>query len=89
MRIRRVLSTAALLAGVAAAPALLGAAASPALADSTPSASPSSDDSAPTEAGTSFRTATEIEQGVQATVAPPPVTTCTGSSRRTRGSAPP
>ncbi|WP_392961329.1 hypothetical protein [Streptomyces sp. LN245] len=67
MRIRRVLSTAALLAGVVAAPALLGAAASPALADSTPSASPSGDDSAPTEAGTSFRTATEIEQGVQAT----------------------
>ncbi|MFI0962803.1 hypothetical protein ACH4S8_15580 [Streptomyces sp. NPDC021080] len=67
MRIRRVLSTAALLAGAVAAPALLGAAASPALADSTPSASPSGDDSTPTEAGTSFRTATEIEQGVQAT----------------------
>ncbi|WP_406375008.1 hypothetical protein OG788_34530 [Streptomyces sp. NBC_00647] len=67
MRIRRVLSTAVLLAGAAAAPALLGAAASPAVADSSPSASPSGDDSAPTEAGTSFRTATEIEQGLQAT----------------------
>ncbi|MET7741249.1 hypothetical protein [Streptomyces sp. NPDC005385] len=67
MRIRRVLSTAALLAGVAAAPALLGVAASPAFADSSPSASPSGDDSAPTEAGTSFRTATEVEQGRQAT----------------------
>ncbi|MFF3450251.1 hypothetical protein ACFYXJ_24295 [Streptomyces sp. NPDC002667] len=67
MRIRRVLSTAALLAGVVAAPALLVAAASPALADASPSASPSGDGSAPTEAGTSFRTATEIEQGVQAT----------------------
>ncbi|MEU6275324.1 hypothetical protein ABZ871_23355 [Streptomyces populi] len=67
MRIRRVLSTTALLAGVVAAPALLGAAAFPALADSSPSASPSDDGSAPTEAGTSFRTATEIEQGTQAT----------------------
>jgi hypothetical protein len=67
MRIRRVLSTAVLLAGLAAAPALLGAAASPAVADSSPSPSPSGDDAAPTEAGTSFRTATEIEQGVQAT----------------------
>jgi hypothetical protein len=66
MRIRRVLSTTALLAGVAA-PALLGAAASPAVADASPSASPSGDDAAPTEAGTSFRTATEIDQGVQAT----------------------
>ncbi|MEU0437691.1 hypothetical protein ABZ153_40100 [Streptomyces sp. NPDC006290] len=67
MRIRRVLSTAVLLAGVSAAPALLGAAASPAVADASPSASPSGDATAPTEAGTSFRTATEIEQGVQAT----------------------
>ncbi|MCT9006163.1 hypothetical protein [Streptomyces rhizosphaerihabitans] len=67
MRIRRVLSTAVLLAGVAAAPALLGAAASPAFADASPSASPSGDAAAPTEAGTSFRTATEIEQGAQAT----------------------
>ncbi|MEU4086895.1 hypothetical protein [Streptomyces aureus] len=67
MRIRRVLSTTALLAGAVVAPALLGATASPALADATPSASPSGDDSAPTEAGTSFRTATEVDQGVQAT----------------------
>lgn len=67
MRIRRVLSTAALLAGAVAAPALLGATASPALADASPSAGPSGDDSAPTEAGTSFRTATEVDQGVQAT----------------------
>lgn len=67
MCIRRVLSTTALLAGVVAAPALLGVAASPAFADSSPSASPSGDDSAPTEAGTSFRTATEVEQGRQAT----------------------
>ncbi|MEU4172660.1 hypothetical protein AB0F46_37960 [Streptomyces sp. NPDC026665] len=66
MRIRRVLSTTALLAGIAAAPVLLGAA-TPALADSSPSASPSGDDAAPTEAGTSFRTATEVEQGQQAT----------------------
>ncbi|MGQ4348872.1 hypothetical protein [Streptomyces sp. SAS_275] len=70
MRVRRVLSTAALLLGVAAAPALLGATASPAAADASPSASPSGDDggdSAPTQAGTSFRTATEVEQGVDAT----------------------
>ncbi|WP_442819383.1 hypothetical protein [Streptomyces sp. NBC_01236] len=53
--------------GVAATPALLGASASPAVADSSPSASPSDDGGAPTEAGTSFRTATEIEQGQQAT----------------------
>ncbi|MFC7013428.1 hypothetical protein ACFQMH_17240 [Streptomyces viridiviolaceus] len=56
MRITRVLS-AALLA--------LGLAAGPAAADSSPS--PSEEGSAPTEAGTSFRTATEIEQGQQAT----------------------
>ncbi|MEU9286205.1 hypothetical protein AB0D57_16160 [Streptomyces sp. NPDC048275] len=58
MRIRRVLSSALLLLGVAAAPAM---------ADSSPSASPSGDSGAPTEAGTSFRTATEVEQGQQAT----------------------
>ncbi|MFJ3231910.1 hypothetical protein [Streptomyces sp. NPDC086787] len=62
MRITRVLG-AALLA--------LGLAAWPAAADSSPSPSgspnSSSDDSAPTRAGTSFRTATEIEQGQQAT----------------------
>ncbi|MBA2809976.1 hypothetical protein E0500_021885 [Streptomyces sp. KM273126] len=50
---------------------LLGGTMSPAVADSSPSASPSDDGSdsgdAPTEAGTSFRTATEIEQGQKAT----------------------
>ncbi|MDV7220834.1 hypothetical protein [Streptomyces prunicolor] len=54
MRITRVLSTALLLAGLAATPAM---------ADSSPSASPSDDSSAPTQAGTSFRTATELDQG--------------------------
>ncbi|MFJ5530514.1 hypothetical protein [Streptomyces sp. NPDC093261] len=58
MRTVRVLSTAALLLGIAAAPAL---------ADASPSASPSGDSAAPTSAGTSFRTATEIQQGQQAT----------------------
>ncbi|MCX4406982.1 MULTISPECIES: hypothetical protein [unclassified Streptomyces] len=58
MRIRRGLSTALLLLGIAAAPAA---------ADSSPSASPSDGSSAPTQAGTSFRTATEIKQGQQAT----------------------
>jgi len=58
MRITRVLG-AALLA--------LGLAAGPAAADSTPSPSASDDGKAPTQAGTSFRTATEIEQGQQAT----------------------
>ncbi|GAT84459.1 hypothetical protein STXM2123_5160 [Streptomyces sp. F-3] len=56
MRITRVLGTALLALGLAAGPAA---------ADSSPSASPSDD--APTEAGTSFRTATEIEQGQRAT----------------------
>ncbi|WP_395571075.1 hypothetical protein [Streptomyces sp. BK79] len=58
MRITRVLSTALLLLGLAAAPAA---------AEGTPSASPSEDGGAPTSAGTSFRTATEIEQGQRAT----------------------
>ncbi|MEW1640846.1 hypothetical protein [Streptomyces sp. NPDC091219] len=58
MRITRVLGTALLLAGLAAAPAA---------ADSSPSASPSDGGSAPTQAGTSFRTATELDQGQQAT----------------------
>ncbi|MEU6369867.1 hypothetical protein ABZ876_30070 [Streptomyces sp. NPDC046931] len=58
MRIARALTATALL---------LGAAASPAVADASPSASPSGDSAAPTSAGTSFRTATEIEQGQQAT----------------------
>ncbi|MFE9771935.1 hypothetical protein ACFYOV_09735 [Streptomyces sp. NPDC005931] len=58
MRAIRV-SSAALLA--------LGLAAAPASADSTPSASASQDAGAPTRAGTSFRTATEFEQGRTAT----------------------
>jgi len=58
MRITRVLG-AALLA--------LGLAAGPAAADSSPSPSASADGDAPTRAGTSFRTATEIDQGQQAT----------------------
>ncbi|MEV0641256.1 hypothetical protein AB0I77_41300 [Streptomyces sp. NPDC050619] len=58
MRITRVLS-ATLLA--------LGLAAGPAAAATTPSASPSDDSAAPTSAGTSFRTATEIDQGQRAT----------------------
>ncbi|WP_031508990.1 hypothetical protein [Streptomyces megasporus] len=45
----------------------LGLAAGPAAADSTPSASPSEDGAAPTSAGTSFRTAAEIDQGRTAT----------------------
>ncbi|PAZ16840.1 hypothetical protein CLM62_05850 [Streptomyces sp. SA15] len=56
MRITRVLSAALLT---------LGSAVSPAAADSSPS--PSADGGAPTRAGTSFRTATEIEQGQTAT----------------------
>ncbi|WP_413759496.1 hypothetical protein [Streptomyces sp. MMBL 11-3] len=39
----------------------------PAAADSSPSASPSGDSAAPTSAGTSFRTAAEIDQGQTAT----------------------
>jgi hypothetical protein len=58
MRIRRVLTATLFMVGVAVTPAV---------ADSSPSASPSGDGGAPTEAGTSFRTATEIEQGQQAT----------------------
>ncbi|MGW0086745.1 hypothetical protein [Streptomyces sp. NPDC003393] len=58
MRITRVLG-AALLA--------LGLAAGPAAADSSPSPSASDGGRAPTQAGTSFRTATEIEQGQRAT----------------------
>lgn len=58
MRITRVLSAAILMLGLAVAPAV---------ADSSPSPSASEDDGAPTEAGTSFRTATEIEQGQTAT----------------------
>ncbi|WP_055494754.1 hypothetical protein [Streptomyces sp. TP-A0356] len=58
MRIARVLTVAAVL---------LGAAAAPAAADASPSASPSGGSAAPASAGTSFRTATEIQQGQQAT----------------------
>jgi hypothetical protein len=58
MRVTRALG-AALLA--------LGLAAGPAAADSSPSPSASGDGRAPTQAGTSFRTATEIEQGQRAT----------------------
>lgn len=66
MRITRVLSGALPALGLAMGLAL-GPAVAPAAADSTPSAAPSGDGSAPTEAGTSFRTATEIDQGQTAT----------------------
>ncbi|MDQ0773518.1 hypothetical protein QF026_001984 [Streptomyces aurantiacus] len=46
---------------------LLGLAAVPAVADSSPSANPSDDTDAPTSAGTSFRTAAEVDQGQRAT----------------------
>ena len=46
---------------------MLGLAATPAVADASPSASPSDGSAAPTSAGTSFRTATEFDQGQQAT----------------------
>ncbi|MFE0256789.1 hypothetical protein [Streptomyces sp. NPDC059010] len=58
MRITRVLSGAVLALGLAAGPAA---------ADSSPSPSASEDGGAPTQAGTSFRTATEVEQGQTAT----------------------
>ncbi|MCT9081949.1 hypothetical protein [Streptomyces fulvoviolaceus] len=58
MRITRALSASLLM---------LGLAVSPAVADSSPSPSASADGDAPTQAGTSFRTATEIEQGRTAT----------------------
>jgi hypothetical protein len=58
MRTTRVLGAALLTLGLAAWPAA---------ADSTPSPSASDDTSAPTSAGTSFRTAAEFEQGQQAT----------------------
>ncbi|MDH6213400.1 hypothetical protein [Streptomyces pseudovenezuelae] len=58
MRITRVLGAALLTLGLAAWPAA---------ADSTPAPSASDDGSAPTSAGTSFRTAAEFEQGRQAT----------------------
>ncbi|MQY09925.1 hypothetical protein SRB5_00280 [Streptomyces sp. RB5] len=46
---------------------LLGLAVSPAVADSSPSASSSPEADGPTEAGTSFRTAAEVDQGTKAT----------------------
>ncbi|MEU9353249.1 hypothetical protein AB0D65_20150 [Streptomyces griseoloalbus] len=58
MRVILVLGTALLTLGLAAAPAA---------ADSSPSPGASGDDGAPTRAGTSFRTATEVEQGQRAT----------------------
>ncbi len=60
---------AAALGAMTAGFVLLGGAASPAVADSSPSAGPTDaeDGAAPTLAGTSFRTATEIEQGQEAT----------------------
>ncbi|MET8948299.1 hypothetical protein ABZX30_33400 [Streptomyces sp. NPDC004542] len=58
MRMTRVLSAALLAVGLASGPAV---------ADSSPSPSASDDSKAPTQAGTSFRTATEIDQGEQAT----------------------
>ncbi|GGZ32844.1 hypothetical protein [Streptomyces poonensis] len=68
MRITSVLRTARAAAlAMTAGLVLLGGAASPAVADSSPSAVSSEDGDAPTQAGTSFRTATEIEQGRKAT----------------------
>ncbi|MFQ6143479.1 hypothetical protein ACLMNJ_10425 [Streptomyces seoulensis] len=58
MRCTRVLSAALLAVGLAAGTAA---------ADSSPTPSPSGSGDAPTRAGTSFRTATEIEQGQRAT----------------------
>ncbi|GAB2715550.1 hypothetical protein [Streptomyces bullii] len=58
MRMTRMLGAAVLALGLAAGPAA---------ADSSPSPSASDDGAAPTRAGTSFRTATEIEQGQRAT----------------------
>ncbi|MEU2775847.1 hypothetical protein ABZ646_23680 [Streptomyces sp. NPDC007162] len=58
MRITRVLSAALLAVGLAAGPAV---------ADSSPSPGASEDSGAPTRAGTSFRTATELDQGQRAT----------------------
>lgn len=52
---------------VGAALLTLGLAAAPAAADSSPSPEASGDGAGPTRAGTSFRTATEVEQGQTAT----------------------
>jgi hypothetical protein len=67
MRTLRLLGAAALLAGAA-----LTAVAGPAAADApsgtpTPIPTATSADAPPTEAGTSFSTATVVQQGVQAT----------------------
>ncbi|MFJ3757994.1 hypothetical protein [Streptomyces sp. NPDC090080] len=59
MSITRVLSAALLAVGLAAGPAVAD--------DASPSPSASEDGGAPTQAGTSFRTATELDQGQQAT----------------------
>jgi hypothetical protein len=59
MWITRVLSAALLAVGLAAGPAVAD--------DASPSPSASDDSGAPTQAGTSFRTATEIDQGQKAT----------------------
>ncbi|MGW2963805.1 hypothetical protein ACWDGI_35840 [Streptomyces sp. NPDC001220] len=59
MSITRVLSAALLAVGLAAGPA--------AADDASPSPSASEDSGAPTQAGTSFRTATELDQGQQGT----------------------
>lgn len=69
MGISRVLRSArtAALAVTAAGIALLGPAVTPAMAGSSPAANSSDGGDAPTEAGSSFRTATEIELGQQAT----------------------
>ncbi|PWI09825.1 hypothetical protein DIZ27_14995 [Streptomyces sp. NWU339] len=61
MRITRLLGAALLTLGLAAA------AVAPAAADSSPSPGASEDAAGPTRAGTSFRTATEFEQGQTAT----------------------
>ncbi|MFD5580997.1 hypothetical protein ACFWI2_27160, partial [Streptomyces pseudogriseolus] len=58
MRAIRILSAALLTLGLAVAPAA---------ADSSPSPEASGDSGGPTRAGTSFRTATEVEQGQTAT----------------------
>ncbi|MFJ9350574.1 hypothetical protein [Streptomyces sp. NPDC101237] len=59
MSITRVLSAALLAVGLAAGPAVAD--------DASPSPSASEDGGAPTQAGTSFRTATELDQGQRAT----------------------
>jgi hypothetical protein len=67
MRTVRLLGTAALLAATALA-ALTGSAAADDSTDTpTPTATATGSDAPPTEAGTDFRTATVVDQGVQAT----------------------